>query len=107
MRRQYLRGKIAKKNQLRASFIDTKETPCDMFYSHDGGCNTDLRMLHYHLSSPKFTWEGASKPSLPSFLYELIDRGYDITTFEMSIQKLDTSDLYKVNLNQRMKKILS
>lgn len=106
MRRRYYKGKVAKKNQLRASFIDTKETPCDMFYSHNGGCNTDLRMLHYHLGSPKFTWEGVSKPSLPSFLYELIDRGYDITTFEMSIEKLDVTDSYKVNLNQRMKKAL-
>lgn len=104
--RRYYRGKFARTNQLRASFIHTIEQSCDIHYSHDGGCNTDLHLLHDAFTSKRFGWQGVNGPMEQSLLYELIKRGYDITTLEFSISKVDKTDTLNVNLNQQMLKAL-
>lgn len=101
---KYFRKKYARKNQLRATCFKNKEDGPDIFYSHDGGCNTDMRVVDNVFTSPRYDFNGHAEPS---FLVELIDRGYDITTLDFKIDKLDTNDTLKVNINQNLRRYLS
>lgn len=99
------RKKFSRHNQLRVTFYTDHGKP-DILYSFDGGCPTDTRMLHHALSSPRYGYEGMRGNSDPSVFEELINRGYDITTFDLKISKLDPNDTEKVLLNQQFLKML-
>lgn len=100
----YFRKKYAKTNQLRATYVKNKEDGSDIFYSHDGGCNTDMRVVDNVFTSPRYSFNGHHDPS---FLVELIDRGYDITTLDFKIDRLDMNDTLRVNINQNLRRELS
>lgn len=99
--------KYARKNSLRATFVDVKDDQCTLFFSHDGGKTTDLALLDNIFSSPRYGYKGSLGDSDPSFALSLIERGYDITTLDFKIDKLDTNDIQRVHLNEQLKNKLS
>lgn len=102
-----IRGKRARENQLRASFVNTKSDPYDLLYTFNGGDRSDLALMNDAFTSPRYGYEGIKGDMSKSFLLELIDRGYDITTLDFKIDKLDSNDPTKVHLNKQFRKRIS
>lgn len=98
--------KYARKNSLRASFVDVKNEPCALFFSQNGGEKADLWLLGEMFTAPRYGHEGSFGDIESSYAKELIDRGYDITTLEFKIDKLDMNDIQRVKLNERLKHTL-
>lgn len=85
----------------------TVHHPHDLLYTFNGGDSSDMALMNDAFTSPRYGYEGMHGDMSKPFLLELIDRGYDITTLDFKIDKLDTSDQTKVNLNEQFRKRLS
>ena len=102
-----IKGKRAKNNQLRASFVNTKSDPHDVLYTFNGGDRSDMALMNDAFTSPRYGYQGYIGDMSKPFLLELIDRGYDITTLDFKIDKLDSSNPEKVELNEKFRQRLS
>lgn len=58
---------------------------------------SDVRLMHYAIGSGHYGYNKTTPNK--SLIVELIERGYDITTLEIKINKLDTTDDDAVSVN--------
>lgn len=85
--KKYKRIKAKPNELLMAYGKEPGENPgiCYAWFSESG--KRDASFIHYYLTTKKPDPVHGYKKMLPSFLEELEQRGYDITTFKMSVMK--------------------
>lgn len=85
-----LRGPKAKPGELVMKWGKIRGEAPDMCYAYNGDSKReDARLLHYELATKKpdpFAKEPFAN-MLPSFLEKLEARGYDLTTFKLTVSK--------------------
>lgn len=92
IKRKRFRKPVLKDGELRVYWGKLPHENPDVIFAWQGDSSmrNDSRLLHYHLASQRpDIWE---KPlfskMLPSLVEELQARGYDITTLEFKIRKI-------------------
>ena len=70
----------------------------DLVVDRNDAEKSDANLMFYHLMNGRFSWDGKRKDD--SLIVELIKRGYDITTLDIKIKKLDKTDSDAVTANE-------
>ena len=97
------RIKKAKQNQIRVGVSKTKEG-LDIVASHDGIDKSNVNFVLLNFTSNRFKFNGYPDVD-PSFIVDLIDRGFDITTLDFKIDKIDEADQDAIDTNRYLRSV--